>query len=174
MWFFLWFLTGFPLIWFVKIIFIIGISHIKNRRIYNYSKIFNIVTFFCFLLVSNLYCCFCLWCIMIIIEINFSCKIEINNRNHRVNLQDCILKLWRFAFRGLFSGLLLLFRAILTENVHRVCKNTWFLYACMLCFHVCFDFMFAQLYTFICYQTCKLSEHSKIEFWFNCSKNGIM
>ena len=26
--------------------------------------------------------------------------------------------------------------AVLTENVHEVCKKIWFLYVCMLCFHV--------------------------------------
>ena len=155
MWFFLWFLTGFPLILYIKIIVIIGISHTKNQWIHKNSQNFYIATFFCFLLVSYFYCCFCFSCLIIFIEINFSCKIEINNRNHRVNLQDYILKLRKFDFTGFFSGLLLLFRAILTENVNRVCKNIWFLYACMLCFHVCFDFMFAQMYAFICYQTGK-------------------
>ena len=28
-------------------------------------------------------------------------------------------------------------RAVLTENVHQVRNNTWFLYVCMLCFHFC-------------------------------------
>ena len=59
---------------------------------------------------------------------------------------------------------------------------TWFLYDCMLCFyhgdflHVCFTIMFAHMYVFIWYQTCKLSEHSKIkipihtfEKWHNVS-----
>ena len=27
--------------------------------------------------------------------------------------------------------------AVLTENVHRVCKSIWFFYACILCFHFC-------------------------------------
>ena len=29
-------------------------------------------------------------------------------------------------------------RPVLTENAHRVCKIISFLYACMLCFHICF------------------------------------
>ena len=62
--------------------------------------------------------------------------------------------------------------AVLTENVHRVCKNIWFLYICMLHFHVCFALMFAHMYAFIWYQACKSSEHSKIEFQFKRSKNG--
>ena len=65
-------------------------------------------------------------------------------------------------------------RPALTENVHRVLKNIWFLYVYLLCFHVCFAFMFANMYAFIWYQTCTLSEHSKIEFHFKRSKNGIM
>ena len=51
--------------------------------------------------------------------------------------------------------------AVFTENVHRVCKNIWFLYVCMLCFHVCFAFIFAQLYAFMWYQT--------FEKWYNIS-----
>ena len=32
--------------------------------------------------------------------------------------------------------------AVLIENVHRVCKNIWFLYVCILCFHVCSHILF--------------------------------
>ena len=63
--------------------------------------------------------------------------------------------------------------AVLTENVHRVCKNIWFLYDCVLYFHVCFAFMFPHMYTFIWYQTCKSSEHLKTEFQYERSKNGV-
>ena len=35
--------------------------------------------------------------------------------------------------------------AVLTENVHWACRNIWLLYACMLCFYVCFAFMFAHM-----------------------------
>ena len=51
--------------------------------------------------------------------------------------------------------------------------KTLFLYICMLCFYVCFAFIFAPMYAFICYQTCALSEHPKTEFHFKRSKNGI-
>ena len=51
--------------------------------------------------------------------------------------------------------------------------KTWFLQVCMLCFNVCFAFMFAHMYTFIWYQTCTSSEHLKIEFHFRCSKNDL-
>ena len=64
-------------------------------------------------------------------------------------------------------------RAVLIESVHRVCKNIWFLYGCMLRFHVCFAFMFADMFPFIWYKTCSSSEHSKIEFHFKRLKNGI-
>ena len=37
------------------------------------------------------------------------------------------------------------FRVVLTENVHRVCRNILFLYVCMFCFRVCFAFMFAHI-----------------------------
>ena len=43
-------------------------------------------------------------------------------------------------------------RAILTENVHRFCKNIWFLYACMLCSHECL---------LSCLHTCMLSSDIK-------------
>ena len=56
--------------------------------------------------------------------------------------------------------------AVITENVHQVCKNIWFLCVCMLCFHVFFASTFAQMYPSIWYQTCTSSEHSKIEFNF--------
>ena len=58
------------------------------------------------------------------------------------------------------------YRAVFTENAHRVCKNTWFLYACMLCSHPFFTFMFAYMYAVIWYQRCKSSEHSKIQIQF--------
>ena len=45
-------------------------------------------------------------------------------------------------------------RAVRTENVNRVC-------------------MFAHMYAFIWYQACWSLEHSKIEFHFKRSKNGI-
>ena len=41
------------------------------------------------------------------------------------------------------------------------------------CMFVCFAFMFAHMYAFIWYQTCTSSEHSKTEFHFKRSKNGI-
>ena len=41
------------------------------------------------------------------------------------------------------------------------------------CMFVCFVFMFAHMYAFIWYQTCTSSEHSKTEFHFKRSKNGI-
>ena len=41
------------------------------------------------------------------------------------------------------------------------------------CMFVCFAFIFAPMYAFIWYQTCTLSEHSKTEFHFKRSKNGI-
>ena len=40
-------------------------------------------------------------------------------------------------------------RAVPTDNVHRVFKNIWFLYVCMLCFYVCFAFTFAHMHAFI-------------------------
>ena len=63
--------------------------------------------------------------------------------------------------------------AVLTENVHLVCKNIWFLFICMLCFHLCFAFMFAHMRVFW-YQTCTSPEHSKLPFqtfekWYNVS-----
>ena len=58
-------------------------------------------------------------------------------------------------------------------KMYIVSAKTLFLYVCMFCFHVCFAFMFAHMYAFIYYQTCTSSEHSKTEFHFKRSKNGI-
>ena len=63
-------------------------------------------------------------------------------------------------------------RAIITENVHRVCKNIWFLYACVLSFHACFAFISTHMYAFIWYETWKSSELLKVEFQFKSLKNG--
>ena len=48
-----------------------------------------------------------------------------------------------------------------------------FFFIWMLCFDVCFAFMFAHIYAFILYQTRTSLEHSKIEFHFKRSKNDI-
>ena len=44
---------------------------------------------------------------------------------------------WNIGLKPLSANLTKWWRAVLTEDVHRVCKNIWFLYVCMLCFHVC-------------------------------------
>ena len=69
-------------------------------------------------------------------------------------------------------------RVVLIENVHRVCKNIWFLYLSMLCFYSCFAFMFAHMYAFIWYQTYTSSEQSRLEFhtfekWCNVSYSYV-
>ena len=48
-------------------------------------------------------------------------------------------------------------------------EKAWFLYVCMLCFHV-----FAHMYVFIWNQTSTLSKHAKIEFHFKRLINGIV